>query len=234
MNIKLIVATIAAVSLTACATAGTNLAPDVTRINFPDVNSSHTVRIGESMLKKAKVYAYDAIQLDEEFKVGDGVFLQKVRIPPQKLKAKKLLKNNVLYSAEEAYSYDALLGERQVFAGLCIPKDTEKEKWRVFLNGVCTALGTKDLPSHTFTTAYDADKPSLTRELIYNGRVKDEIKIIYRELSNDRMRPAFQQDLQYDLSNSDEIAFREVILEVRSADNREITYTVLSHFEDLE
>ena len=186
------------------------------------------------MLKKAKVYAYDAIQLDEEFKVGDGLLLQKITIPPQKLKAKSILKNNTLYMAEEAYSADAILGKKPVLAGICIPKDSTKTKWRVYMNGVCTALGTSKLPMHTFTTAYDTNKPSLTRELVYNGRIGNDVKIIYRELSNDFMRPAFQQDLQYDMGQSKEIAFREVVLNVEDANNKEITYTVKTHFEDLE
>ena len=234
MKKSIILASLTAIFTTACASTGTSLAPEITRVNFPTQNNTTTVRLGESMLKKSKVYAYEAIQLDGEFKVGDGVLTQKITIPPQKLKAKSLLKNNTLYMAEEAYSADALLGKKPVLAGLCIPKDKEKTKWRVYLNGVCTALGTKKLPSHSFTKAYDTNKPSLTRELVYNGRVGNDVKIIYRELSNDFMRPAFQQELQYDMGQSKEIGFREVVLVVENANNKEISYTVKTHFKDLE
>lgn len=223
----------ACIALTACATAGTSLAPEITRADHPEVNTTTTVRLGESMLKKSKTYAYDALQLNEDLVAGGGIQL-KFTIPPQKLKAKSELKNNILYLADEATVTDFLIGTKPAIAGICIPKDPEETKWRIYHNGICTAIGVKDLPSHSFTKAYDTSRPSLTRELIYNGRVNNDVKIIYRELSNDIMRPAFQQNLQYDMDSSKEIAFQEVSLNVINADNKEITYIVTSHFEDLE
>ena len=222
------------VALSACATTGTSIPPEITRADHPVINTTSTVRLGESMVKKSKTYAYDAIQLNEEFKAGDGAFMLQITIPPQKLKAKSELKNNILYMASDATVKDLLLGTKPAIAGICVPKDDEKTKWRIYYNGVCTSLGTKNLPSHSFTKDYDTTRPSLTRELIYNGRVDNDVKIIYRELSNDMMRPAFQQDLQYDMATSKEIAFKEVTLNVVSADNREITYVVTSHFIDVE
>jgi len=76
-----------------CGTTGTAIAPQITRVNFPEVNSINTVRIGDSMLKKAKVYAFDAIQLEEEYKWGDGFILKKFTFPPQKLPAKTRIKD---------------------------------------------------------------------------------------------------------------------------------------------
>ena len=71
---------------------------------------------------------------------------------------------------------------------------------------------------------------NFVQELIYNGRSGDTLKFIYRELANDMLRAAFTQDVQYDLSQSREIGFKNVRLEVIEASNTSITYKMLSNF----
>jgi len=128
--------------------------------------------------------------------------------------------------------YDALLGTSPIVAGFCL-SDSEPPIWKLYIEGRCT-YKIKSPPPHSYTRFYDRKRPSLTRELVYNGRVANNVRIIYRELSNDIMRPAFQQDIQYDMDQSAEVAFREVIITVIEADNKEITYSVQEHFQDLE
>lgn len=69
-------------------------------------------------------------------------------------------------------------------------------------------------------------KGSYKQELIYNGKSKDTIKISYREYRNDMARPAFFQDLTYDLLESREIAFRDLRIVVIEATNSAITFSV--------
>ena len=64
-------------------------------------------------------------------------------------------------------------------------------------------------------------------ELIYSGKSGNVIKILYREFSNDLARPAFSQELQYDLAESKTIKFRKTTIEVIQASNQEITFRVL-------
>jgi len=65
---------------------------------------------------------------------------------------------------------------------------------------------------------------SYKHELIYNGKSKDTIRLSYREYANDMARPAFYQDLTYDLSESREIAFRDLRIEVLEATNLAIKF----------
>jgi hypothetical protein len=67
---------------------------------------------------------------------------------------------------------------------------------------------------------------SYKHELIYNGKSKDTIRISYREYINDMARPAFYQDLTYDLLESQEIAFRDLRIEVLEATNSAIKFIV--------
>lgn len=66
--------------------------------------------------------------------------------------------------------------------------------------------------------------------LIYSGRIGDKINIGYREFSNNNARPAFNNDVEYDLSVSNIIGYKGAQIEVIEADNTSITYRVLRSF----
>lgn len=65
------------------------------------------------------------------------------------------------------------------------------------------------------------------KELLYSGVSKGTISIEYREFSNNMARPAFSQELKYDLAEGDEIGFRGARFRILKATNLGITYTVL-------
>jgi hypothetical protein len=69
---------------------------------------------------------------------------------------------------------------------------------------------------------------SMKYELIYNGKSKDTIKLQYREYRNDFARPAFYQDLLYDLSESKTIGFKGMTIDVIEATNSLIRFVVRS------
>ena len=71
---------------------------------------------------------------------------------------------------------------------------------------------------------------NFVQELIYNGRVDNNIKFIYREFSEDMMRPAFNQTVQYDFNESKLISFKGLTLEIIEANNLLIKYRLISNF----
>lgn len=75
--------------------------------------------------------------------------------------------------------------------------------------------------------AYD----SFRQEFIYNGKSNNTLKFTYREFSNDFARPAYSQDLQYDLNESSEIGVKGMRLTVLRATNTNIFYTVKNGFK---
>lgn len=74
-------------------------------------------------------------------------------------------------------------------------------------------------------------KDSFVRELIYTGIAKNTITVVYREFSNDLARPAFTQDLKYDLSEGNVIGFKGARFQVIKATNTEIRYKVLKNID---
>lgn len=71
-----------------------------------------------------------------------------------------------------------------------------------------------------------------SKELIYQGREGLILKVAYREHLNDLARPAFSQDLSYEMSKSGptEIVFRNVELTVTEVGNNKIAYVVHTEF----
>ena len=74
------------------------------------------------------------------------------------------------------------------------------------------------------------NRDNFIQEILYNGRIGNNLKFVYREFSNDYVRPAFTQEVQYDLSQSNIIGFKTLRLEVIDATNTEITYKLLQNF----
>lgn len=71
-------------------------------------------------------------------------------------------------------------------------------------------------------------KGSFKQELIYNGKSQNTIKLSYREFKDDFARPAFSQELTYDLSEGKIIGFREMKIEILEATNSGIKFIVRS------
>ncbi|WKZ32962.1 MAG: hypothetical protein QY316_00720 [Thermodesulfobacteriota bacterium] len=84
------------------------------------------------------------------------------------------------------------------------------------------------LPETPFKLSKVYEKGSFKSELLYNGKSGDTIKVSYREYKDDLARPSFYQDISYDLSESTEIGFKKMKIEVLKATNSSIEYIVKS------
>lgn len=68
---------------------------------------------------------------------------------------------------------------------------------------------------------------SKRKEILYNGKSKDTIKLAYREYIDDVARPAFYQDLNFDLAESKLIGFKGIQIEIIEATNSTIMFKVI-------
>lgn len=73
-------------------------------------------------------------------------------------------------------------------------------------------------------------KDSFQQTLIYNGKVGNKVNIGYREFSSDLARPAFNNDFEYDLSESKQIGYEGALLDIIEAGNQQIKYKVIRSF----
>lgn len=82
--------------------------------------------------------------------------------------------------------------------------------------------------------AIKVSSSSFQQTLIYLGKSSSVLKFGYRESLEDLTRPAFSNEITYDLNDSDIIGYKKAKLQVISATNTSITYKVLSYFDDSE
>lgn len=78
--------------------------------------------------------------------------------------------------------------------------------------------------------SYNED--SFKYEVLYQGKIANKIKISFREFNNDMVRPAFTQDIEYELESNKPtiIGFKGLRIEVIKATNQNITYSVIKDY----
>lgn len=217
--LKLTTVLTASCLMAACVSAPDfNSRPEVEEFSVPPVGETVSASIGDHLIDKGRITRKTVLQLHEP--ITDGHRLT-------------------------SGAYD-LLGtdeEKQVFAANVqagLLKDPVKYV-AVFNEDpteICmiTAFNYK---SSCYDKNFDiqqqtvVDNASFRQTLIYTGRVGDRLRISYREYANDTARPAFSNEVEYDLSSSNIISYRGAQIEVVDADNMQITYRVLKGFSAL-
>jgi hypothetical protein len=63
-------------------------------------------------------------------------------------------------------------------------------------------------------------------QMIYSGLTGNTIRAAYREFTGDFIRPAFTQELQYNLAQDSTIAYKSIKIQVLEATNSQIRYRV--------
>jgi hypothetical protein len=66
------------------------------------------------------------------------------------------------------------------------------------------------------------------RELVYSGSTQSTLSLLYREFKDSLARPAFTQDLKYDVAKGSVIGFNGARFEIIEAGNTSIKYRVLT------
>ena len=85
--------------------------------------------------------------------------------------------------------------------------------------------------AHTVDKKLSSLSPNAFQQtLLYNGKIGTRITLGYREFTNNLARPAFSNNVDYDLAESTVVGYKGVRLEVIKATNTEITYRVMAGF----
>jgi len=206
--LRLVAVTSIIAIVSGCATAGRSrpVQPTARIVDIPKPGEPRTIELGETTVEKGRVFTYDVIDLKNPVSGGDGVMIKKFTIPPGVLRASSENENYRIFTTDQATVYDALIGTLRTSAGLAVSK-REQTNVQVFAHG--RLLKPSEPPQINATTVNAIDQPSFKQEFIYNGRAGDSVKFLYRELSGDLMRPAFNQELQYDLREGTQLGSRD-------------------------
>lgn len=226
MHLRLLcVVGVVAGSLSACATPTYNYRSAATEISAPPLNIEATAMVGDNMLQQGKYEEVDAIILRETVKVGTiGTYTFS---PGHYVKRGQNSKG-------EFYNQSSLPGSGSVTTGAI----TDPFESLLLEPDGTTLCGVSVFGAKVCRNNIDVRRtkvPNLTADafqqtLIYSGRVGDKINVGYREFSGNLARPAFNNDVEYDLGDSKQIGYKGAVIEVVEATNRYIRYVVRQNF----
>lgn len=214
-------------ALSGCATTAYNYKPEVAESSNPPLNQVATAYVGESLIEQGRVIQGDGIKLNSKqildkakmglsagtyMKIGENE-TQEFYMPHSGSDSGKVEKTSM-------FSFDP-----SALQSIVVDKETNKVS---LISANVKTYG--DLIEFNRTKITVKDTNSFQQTLIYNGKVGNKINIGYREFSGDLARPAFTNNVEYDLNSSKTIGYKGARLEVIAADNQSIKYKVLQNF----
>lgn len=214
--------------LTGCAGPPVNnrVSPPAQVVNIPEVNTEAEAEIGQTIVAKAFRRVYPAISLPNGIVEGRFGTTGQIRINPGILYLYLDASIGKYYRDPSAEWGSDSVGWRPWVGGIFIPRDSTTPAVNFSANPIIE-LGKIPSEGITYTTYEKWDKDSFKRELVYSGVSQNTISVLYREFKDDFARPAFSQELKYDLAQGNEIGFRGARFQVIKASNTGIRYKVL-------
>lgn len=213
--------------LAGCATPVANYSPDVKEFSRPPINSVTTVSVGDEMLSQGSTADQDGLQLGAPVHISWAYTLSPGFYPKT--------------GSDAESAYYSFMFQASPVPGLGVltknPLSDPPQSVKTNLDGakvcvvtvfnlyVCNGAARGEVTNRPISSEH-----AFQQTLVYNGRVGDKINIGYREFYGSTARPAFNNNVEYDLATSDTIAYRGAKLKIIKADNSSITFEVLSNF----
>ncbi|NTW68657.1 MAG: hypothetical protein HGB23_02265 [Chlorobiaceae bacterium] len=214
--------------LAGCSTQKELMYPRLTVFNIPSLGAVNVSELGETLVKKGKIYEYDAIILQSQASARVSLLSGLIVYPIGTYKAAYRDRERVYYLSDLLFSSQG----QQELGGFSIRNDNPMVL-EAYLKSQYNSHHIIDpQPSFVMGKSIDINSPNFSQELVYNGRSGSTLKFIYREFADNNMRAPFTQELLYDLNDSSIIGFKKVRINVIEATNTKIKYTVLSGFPD--
>ena len=212
------------------------LSAQASATSLPALNADAVAQVGDSMITGGKTYTRPAIRLAHTVNhhgTSKGPFV--IQIPAGELIASGTASGpvrGVFFEAPQPLQFSSA-GNFAVRGGIFVPEKTGSPPeiyWHATDSGVPLVDPDSSIQvEHIVHEDWQSD--SFRRELIYNGRAGATIKLLYREFSQEQIRPAFSQEVTYDLAQGETIGFKGARFQVLAADNVSIKYVVLHHFD---
>ena len=246
MNIKIIIISIV-IALGGCSSSPPIKSERLTRsftftetkaqlVELPKIGEIFTIEIGESLTSKFHKIETPAIEVLESYtfktsNLGKELFVT--------IEAGKFVSHG---KDDSGIFYKPLNGKTYI-------STKEKNKGTEMSgSGVYVSNGSSDVTEYYVLTKdgrplnYEApnikikkyfsekiSEESFKKELVYTGVSKNIITVLYREYNEGVARPAFTQELKYDLGEGKVVGFKGARFEVIKATNTGLTYKATSH-----
>jgi hypothetical protein len=201
-------------------------------IAIPAVGQTSEAELGQSMISavRAEIMSTDVI-VREDFD-GDGRFLgigTRIHIPAGKLDfvGSNSAGGAVFLASGGWLKYSSEPRPRKSMeVGVVLPAD-HGPPLTFFRGGALTRTFPADALKLDVGRCQRLGSTGFRRELVYGGVTQGTVSILYREFSGDLARPAFSQELKYDLSKGREVGYKGARFEILDANNTVIRFRVL-------
>ena len=194
-------------------------------LSVPEVGTINDVSVGEQMLSQQTASKLKGIQFDQPFAIK-GVFSFTAGFYLATVEDDKYVYLEATEN-DPRPGYGSVL-PKKVF-GIDVAQGNTKFKVRRDVQKVCFGGNCSDA-QYTESNRVVVTASTFQQTLIYNGGSGGKIRISYREFKDDWSRPAFTNDIEYDLGQSKLVAYKHAKLEILEADNTHIKYRVVSNF----
>jgi hypothetical protein len=211
--------------LSGCASPNFNYQPTATQVSEPPIGVVSVARVGDKMLVQGQYEEQDAIRLGRE--VSIGMFGAYTFSPGIYVKQGQGSEGDFFRVGDvqgSGHVSKALLSDP--FQAILLEPDGST---------ICavTVFNVKACESNIRVERIKIPRSgsnSFQQTLLYNGRIGDKINIGYREFSDNLARPAFNNEVEYDLRESKTIGYKNALIEVIDATNQSIRYIVRQNF----
>lgn len=221
---KLLILTLPMIALVGCVTPLTNYQATVKNISEPPIGSVNVANLGDKLLTQGNMVEREALYFPNLQKMGLGRTVQSGYYPKQG-ESEQYIQYSVSSENGAGKIIDGAFNDPS--QGLALRKaDNAICAFTVYNMMVDCKTGLNYEKKNWGT----ANSDSFQQTLIYNGKVGNKINIGYREFSSNLARPAFNNDVEYDLSQSKEIGYKGALLEIQDANNQQIKYKVIKNF----
>ncbi|MFZ3052287.1 MAG: hypothetical protein WA099_02685 [Sulfuricurvum sp.] len=223
---------VAGVGLTGCSNSPKILEPQImhdktkptgkTIVKTPALNSIGTVEVGENMYQKVNTYLYDTYNV--------------VVIKPEKIHDDNWI--DIKGTSSILYKWTS-----SDLNTICRPDKSrcwvDANKTNAFTYDFEDLHDVTDMAMQRYPVEYKLiptpptyDMDSFKYQALYQGRIDNKIKISFREFKDDMARPAFTQDIEYELNKSGDtiVGFKGLRIKILKATNMDITYSVIQDY----
>jgi hypothetical protein len=217
------------VILSGCVIVRHSYQPERRRIDEPPQNTVITAYVGDTMLRQGERTEHDAIYLREEVKIGT---LGGYTFTPGYYLKKEEDGNSEYYLPAGGPDSGQVIVSPMADPFQVIRIDKKSGQFcpvSVFNIQACTSRTNYEKKKYIV-----ASPDSFQQTLIYSGKVGDKISVGYREFLGNLARPAFSNEVEYDLSESKIIGYEGARIEVVEATNQSIKYKVIQNFNRAE
>ena len=194
-----------------------------TEINEPPHQTVVTARIGESLLKQGRSIELDSIYVPQDVRVSLAYTVRSGTYTKDGETSQ-----GAFYSPSRHGDPGEIM--RAPLSDPVRVVHVPARRDRICVIDIWSIRHCKKGTLWNETTQLAASDRAFQQHLIYNGMVGDTIRVGYREFSPSLARPAFSNEVEYDLAHSNVIAYKDARLEVLDATETSLTYRVLSGF----